>query len=91
MALPTRPARTIKRLVRKVGQAGPHELKAAARALPVDPDLVVYESFAGNGMLCNPEAIFRALLADPDAAAPPSRLGARRPHGLRLDGGGVPR
>ena len=66
MALPTRPAQTMKRLVRKIGQAAPHELKAAARALPVDPDLVVYESFAGNGMLCNPEAIFRALLADPE-------------------------
>lgn len=26
----------------------------------------MYESFAGNGMLCNPEAIFRALLATPD-------------------------
>ena len=66
MALPTRPARTMKRLVRKLGQAAPHEVKAAVRALPVDPDLVVYESFAGNGMLCNPEAIFRALLADPE-------------------------
>jgi CDP-glycerol glycerophosphotransferase len=28
----------------------------------------MYESFAGNGMLCNPEAIFRALLADPEFA-----------------------
>lgn len=25
---------------------------------------MLYESFAGNGMLCNPEAIFRALVAD---------------------------
>ncbi|HET7800466.1 MAG TPA: glycosyltransferase [Humibacillus xanthopallidus] len=65
MELP-RPVRRLRRLARKVGQAAPHELKAAARTLPVDPDLVVYESFAGNGMLCNPEAIFRALLADPE-------------------------
>ncbi|TQM63896.1 glycosyltransferase [Humibacillus xanthopallidus] len=65
MELP-RPVRELRRLARKVGQAAPHELKAAARSLPVDPDLVVYESFAGNGMLCNPEAIFRALLADPE-------------------------
>ena len=27
---------------------------------------VFYESFAGNGMLCNPEAIFRVLKDDPD-------------------------
>ena len=66
MALHTRPARTIKRVARKIGQAGPHEIRVAYRSRPVDPDLVVYESFAGNGMLCNPEAIFRALLADPE-------------------------
>jgi len=41
---------------------------AAARMLPLRPRTVVYESFAGNGALCNPEAIFRALLADPDFA-----------------------
>jgi CDP-glycerol glycerophosphotransferase len=29
---------------------------------------VVYEAFAGNGMLCNPEAIFRKLLDDPEFA-----------------------
>jgi len=31
-------------------------------------DTVLYESFAGNGMLCNPEAIFRRLLDDPEFA-----------------------
>jgi CDP-glycerol glycerophosphotransferase (TagB/SpsB family)/glycosyltransferase involved in cell wall biosynthesis len=66
MALQSRPARTVRRLVRKIGLAGPHELRVAFRSRPVDPDLVVYESFAGNGMLCNPEAIFRALLGDPE-------------------------
>jgi CDP-glycerol glycerophosphotransferase (TagB/SpsB family) len=34
----------------------------------VRPDVVFYESFSGNGMLCNPEAIFRALLDDPEFA-----------------------
>jgi CDP-glycerol glycerophosphotransferase len=29
---------------------------------------VLYESFAGNGMLCNPEAIFRALHQNPEFA-----------------------
>ncbi len=40
------------------------EAVAGFRRLPVDPGLVLYESFAGNGMLCNPEAVYRALRAD---------------------------
>jgi CDP-glycerol glycerophosphotransferase len=32
----------------------------------VQPRSVLYESFAGNGALCNPEAIFRELLTAPD-------------------------
>jgi CDP-glycerol glycerophosphotransferase (TagB/SpsB family)/glycosyltransferase involved in cell wall biosynthesis len=34
----------------------------------VEPRTVLYESFAGNGALCNPEAIFRELLRTPDMA-----------------------
>jgi CDP-glycerol glycerophosphotransferase (TagB/SpsB family) len=34
----------------------------------VDEHLVVYESFAGNGALCNPRAIFDELLDTPDMA-----------------------
>ncbi len=41
------------------------EAAAMFRRLPVNPGVVLYESFAGNGMLCNPEAIFRSLLVDP--------------------------
>ncbi len=41
---------------------------AAFRRLPIEPDTVLYESFAGNGMLCGPEAIYRALRADPAQA-----------------------
>lgn len=55
-----------KRVVRKVRKTAPIEWRAYTRRLPVEPDVVLYESFAGNGMLCNPEAIFRALLADPE-------------------------
>ena len=40
------------------------EAIAAFRRLPVDPSLVVWESFAGNGMLCNPEALYRTVRAD---------------------------
>lgn len=42
------------------------ERYARARSAPIRTGTVLYESFSGNGMLCNPEAIFRHLLADPD-------------------------
>ena len=45
-------------------RAAVSEAVAGFRRLPVDPGLVLYESFAGNGMLCNPEAVYRALRAD---------------------------
>ncbi|HEX6888564.1 MAG TPA: CDP-glycerol glycerophosphotransferase family protein, partial [Candidatus Nanopelagicales bacterium] len=38
---------------------------AAFRRLPIERTTVLYESFAGNGMLCSPEAIYRGLRADP--------------------------
>jgi CDP-glycerol glycerophosphotransferase len=38
------------------------------RSSPVRPRTVLYESFSGNGMLDNPEAIFRRLLTEPDMA-----------------------
>lgn len=41
---------------------------ALQRRRPIQPDVVLYESFAGNGVLCNPEAIFRELLDDPKHA-----------------------
>ena len=41
------------------------ERRAAAYSRPVVPGTVLYESFAGNGALDNPEAIFRELLASP--------------------------
>ncbi|GAA1990874.1 hypothetical protein GCM10009718_30760 [Isoptericola halotolerans] len=55
----------IKSLVRRYGRALDFESHAYWRERPIVPDTVVYESFAGNGMLCNPRAIFEALLADP--------------------------
>lgn len=33
---------------------------------PVDENLVLWESFGGNGALCNPEALFRHVIAAPD-------------------------
>lgn len=56
----------LRRLVKKVRRAATYEGYAFWRRRPVDKNVVLYESFAGNGMLCNPEAIFRGLRAAPD-------------------------
>ena len=53
-------------LRRRLRQAVTTEAYAFWRQRAVRPTMVLYESFGGNGMLCNPEAIFRALLADPE-------------------------
>jgi CDP-glycerol glycerophosphotransferase len=45
------------------------ERRGAVRARPVIPGTVLYESFAGNGALDNPEALFRALLGNPEFSA----------------------
>jgi CDP-glycerol glycerophosphotransferase len=50
----------------KAATAARYEHIAFWRSRPVEPNTVMYESFFGNGMLCNPEAIFRELLASPD-------------------------
>jgi CDP-glycerol glycerophosphotransferase len=42
------------------------ELSARYRRKPLEPNTILYESFSGNGMLCNPEAIFRQLLRADD-------------------------
>ena len=55
-----------KRLGRKVRKTAPIEWRHYVRALPIRSSMVLYESFAGNGALCHPEAIFRELLASPD-------------------------
>ncbi len=63
--------RTVQRggqVVQKVARTIPSEWKAHLRRLPIDENLVVYEAFAGSGALCNPEALFRAIHADPEQA-----------------------
>ncbi|MHB1173006.1 MAG: CDP-glycerol glycerophosphotransferase family protein [Lacisediminihabitans sp.] len=60
------PLAQLVRFIRRVRQAARYEVYAYWRRKPVDPRTVLYESFAGNGMLCNPEALFRALRAAPD-------------------------
>ena len=52
-------------LRRRLGTAVKTEVYAFWRRRVVRSTVVLYESFSGNGVLCNPEAIFRALLADP--------------------------
>lgn len=69
---PTRPqsrwVKLARKVVRQLRRAARHEVHAYYRRQAVLADVVFYESFAGNGMLCNPEAIFRALLADQEFA-----------------------
>jgi CDP-glycerol glycerophosphotransferase len=52
----------LRKLVAQTKRAVHYERRLRARRAPIDEHAVMYESFAGNGMLCNPEAIFRALL-----------------------------
>ena len=58
--------RRFRTLSRRLARAVAAERRAAAYARPIIPGAVLYESFAGNGALDNPEAIFRELLRTPD-------------------------
>ena len=58
--------RRVRQLLRQVGAAARAELQAFARRGRLRGGVVLYESFAGNGVLCNPEAIFREILRSPD-------------------------
>ena len=64
--MPTGPRARVRKIARRVQVAAQYERIAYGRRASIDESLVVYESFSGNGMLCNPEAVFRALLAAPD-------------------------
>lgn len=57
--------RRLRTTARRLKRAVEAERIAFWRSRPLRSDQVLYESFAGNGVLCNPEAIFRHLLADP--------------------------
>jgi CDP-glycerol glycerophosphotransferase len=56
----------LKRLPSRVKRAARYEIHAYWRRQPIVIGSVFYEAFSGNGMLDNPEAIFRELLAAPD-------------------------
>jgi len=60
--------RKLRTLARRLARAIAAERRAAAHARPIIPGTVLYESFAGNGALDNPEAIFRELLRAGDLA-----------------------
>jgi CDP-glycerol glycerophosphotransferase (TagB/SpsB family)/glycosyltransferase involved in cell wall biosynthesis len=55
-------------MVRRFPRAIASESHAFWRSRPISKDTVLYESFAGNGALCNPEAIFRHLVDHADFA-----------------------
>ncbi|RKR73339.1 glycosyltransferase [Frondihabitans australicus] len=58
--------RSALRRARLARRAVRYEALARYRAQPIRAGEVLYESFAGSGALCNPEAIFRELLAASD-------------------------
>ena len=60
--------RRVVKLLRQVGVACRAELQAFARRGRLRRGTVLYESFAGNGVVCNPEAIFREILRSTDLA-----------------------
>ncbi len=60
--LPTRLAPAARRLKQLVDS----QSRTRAHRAPLQQHTVLYESFGGNGLLCNPEAIFRGLLAADD-------------------------
>ncbi|CAL4860019.1 glycosyltransferase [Microbacterium sp. MM2322] len=66
--LPPAVTRAVRWALTRAKRIPTSEQIAWSRSLPLRPRTVVYESFAGNGALCNPDAIFRALLSDPDFA-----------------------
>ncbi|MBD8021298.1 glycosyltransferase [Brevibacterium gallinarum] len=57
---------TISEMRRWVGRERRARAFRTALAQPVDPQLVLWESFGGNGALCNPEALFRHVIAAAD-------------------------
>ncbi len=59
---------TLTSLRRTAHRAMEVESRAFSRRRPVDRRVVFFESFDGNGALCNPEAIFRTLVKDPGFA-----------------------
>lgn len=56
----------VRKFTRRAKLAVATERIARQRSRPIRPHTVLYESFAGNGVLCNPEAIFRYLVDHPD-------------------------
>ncbi len=54
------------RTAKRLRKAARYERIAWSRSAPIVQGQVLYESFFGNGMLDNPEAIFTTLLAAPD-------------------------
>ncbi|GAB3273771.1 hypothetical protein GCM10027562_43880 [Arthrobacter pigmenti] len=58
------PSKYVEYVNKKLTKAKRYESYAFWRSRHVVPNSVVYESFSGNGMLDNPEAIFQTLLND---------------------------
>ncbi|MCM1011567.1 MULTISPECIES: glycosyltransferase [unclassified Brevibacterium] len=59
-------SRQLKRNRRSLSSALTSRAFAKALLSPVEKNTVVWESFAGNGALCNPEALFRTMIDSPE-------------------------
>lgn len=60
------PLGRVGRVTRRMRRASRAEIHAMWRRSPIRSNVVLYEAFSGNGVLCNPEAIFRYLVEHPD-------------------------
>jgi CDP-glycerol glycerophosphotransferase len=58
----------VKTVARKARKTAGFEWRTFWQRKPIKDDIVLYEAFLGDGVLDNPEAIFRELLAAPDMA-----------------------
>ena len=51
---------------KKDQRAGKRAYRKKCRACPIDPNLIVFESFQGKSYSCSPKAMFEELLQNPD-------------------------
>lgn len=59
----------VRKFTNRAQKAVRAEVHSAAHVQPIRRGTILYESFSGNGMLCNPEALFHRLLELPEFAS----------------------
>ncbi len=56
--------RSVKNLQLRISRLARAELRHQWQNMPIKSNTILYESYSGNGMLCQPEALFRRILND---------------------------